>query len=358
MHNRMDEYKSLLEQTIIRGDASPENINFLLRPLYNLIFKMCPQTLFRYRTCSDLNFDSLLNDKIYFNAPRNFNDPHDCLPYTESDEKMPETIFKMPSEERKNNLLRMIETLKTGNPLSLVNSDPIVNHIRNLLPNQPEDILNQCAQDPELILNLLKSYILQNKNENKKLLREQTFVACMSETIDSTLMWAHYADDHKGFALAYEKNELYKLERMCPECEKNCLFNNRLFLLPVIYGEDRVDATGYGRETLLYHLSRIYGLPQKHFCVPDILFNVKVDSYKGTCWEYEREWRLIFTCLAHQPSHKSLSLKPKAIYLGSQISNINKQIIKKLVEDKDIQIYEMYVDEQNRKYTLNYRPIS
>ena len=79
----------------------------------------------------------------------------------------------------------------------------------------------------------------------------------MSETIDSTLMWAHYADYHKGFALAYEKDELYKLERTCPECEKNCFFKNGLFLLSVIYGEDSVDATRYGRETLSYHLYRI-----------------------------------------------------------------------------------------------------
>ena len=178
----------------------------------------------------------------------------------------------------------------------------------------------------------------------------------MSETIDSTLMWAHYADYHKGFALAYAKDELYKLERTCPECEKNCFFTNGLFRFPVIYGEDRVDATQYERETLFYRLSK--DISTEDFCVPDMLFNVRFNIYKGTCWEYEREWRLIFTCLDNQPPHKSLSLKPKAIYLGSQISNINKQIIKKLVEDKDIQIYEMYVDEQNRKYTLNYRPIS
>lgn len=47
--------------------------------------------------------------------------------------------------------------------------------------------------------------------------------------------------------------------------------------------------------------------------------------------------------------------KPKAIYYGTQISPINKKILMKLCESKDIKQYEMYIDHNTDNYELKTR---
>ena len=42
-------------------------------------------------------------------------------------------------------------------------------------------------------------------------------IICFSEVYDSMLMWSHYADNHKGFLLAYDINDLKNSKRFTVE---------------------------------------------------------------------------------------------------------------------------------------------
>lgn len=35
------------------------------------------------------------------------------------------------------------------------------------------------------------------------MLQQSTYIACFTESVTSPVMWAHYTDNHKGFAIEY-----------------------------------------------------------------------------------------------------------------------------------------------------------
>lgn len=62
----------------------------------NMSKKNIPKTFFRYRSFDSegKNLNALRNNKMYFNTPSNFNDPHDCLIYIDY-EKVKEEIKRI-----------------------------------------------------------------------------------------------------------------------------------------------------------------------------------------------------------------------------------------------------------------------
>ena len=75
-------------------------------------------------------------------------------------------------------------------------------------------------------------------------LSQQVGILCLTEVPDSLLMWAHYADSHKGFLVGFNTTHTF--------------FTNMKVLEPVIYSETRVrvpletmfDKVKYGRDVL------------------------------------------------------------------------------------------------------------
>jgi len=87
-------------------------------------------------------------------------------------------------------------------------------------------------------------------------------VFCMTEARDNLLMWAHYADKHRGFVLEFDREHPFFSRKRGPNDE----FNQ---LLPVLYSSARPN---------------------------DYLANLDVTSVfltKSEEWRYEREWRIL-----------------------------------------------------------------
>jgi len=215
--------------------------------------------------------------------------------------------------------------------------------------------LESRAADYPKIKKDIENLININHAQNIRLSREETFIACMSKDVKSTLMWAHYADYHKGFVLEYDTDEIANLTGKCIECKDKCAMQHTLGLYPVVYSKNRFNATEYEMETLKLRINNYYYGFKDQFCIPDMLFYIKTNSFKGDNWKYEKEWRLVYSCSINHPTIKFDVLKPKAIYLGSQMSLSNKKIIKKLIEGKNLVVYEMYIDNSKEKYALSYR---
>ena len=79
MENKRSEFKKLLEETVIPEVMSYEEREPLLKPLLEYVHSIIPQKLFRYRYCSETQFDAFYNDRIYAGNAQKFNDPYDCL---------------------------------------------------------------------------------------------------------------------------------------------------------------------------------------------------------------------------------------------------------------------------------------
>ena len=58
-------------------------------------------------------------------------------------------------------------------------------------------------------------------------------IACFSESVESVLMWSHYANSHKGFALDYNFR---------PTLEQPI---KNVGLFPVVYSKERFDISDY-----------------------------------------------------------------------------------------------------------------
>lgn len=142
-------------------------------------------------------------------------------------------------------------------------------------------------------------------------------IACFCEDKDNLLLWAHYANNNKGFCIEYSLLDL--LEYF--QC----------FLLPVVYRDTLPVLPGPGKlSPYRLALERI--------------------STKSDVWSYEKEWRII-KCIEPSEKHCVEFPKPTAIYLGS---NATKRLENKLLElcvEKKISLYKMTVDRYS--YKLN-----
>ena len=153
----------------------------------------------------------------------------------------------------------------------------------------------------------------ESSDDYMKLRRQQKQDVCKV----SPLMWAHYADNHKGVCIKYR-------------------FNSKSFPL---LNED---------ETELFRIGNIdykprYSINEFEIKIWDALFA------KSKVWEYEHETRLVYYSTNDIPMVKTVNV-PGAItgiYLGLRCSGEDERIIKSLVKDRNIPIYRMYTDINN-----------
>lgn len=159
--------------------------------------------------------------------------------------------------------------------------------------------------------------------------KEEYRVTCFSEDNANAPMWAFYADNHKGICIEYNLHE-----------NSHC----RDFCLPVQYvtKTDNVHLT----ETLLDNED------------PRNVESLELFVKKAKYWSYEREWRLIFDdkynyeeFTFHLEDNKKYLrfLKPKAVYMGLEITSEDEDFIKYLCKERNIDVYKMRKDAEDYK---------
>lgn len=122
-------------------------------------------------------------------------------------------------------------------------------------------------------------------------IREQMKIVCLSESIKSPLMWAHYADNNKGFALGYDftNNDM----TICSNCPDRTCNNIKLALIyPMIYSDKRFNATKYGQWLVEQILNSRFGF-STNICYEDQFLFIKAALCKSKDRAYENEWRII-----------------------------------------------------------------
>lgn len=350
MRENIRKFKELLEQTEIPHDLSSDEFSVLYRPLQEMVNSLIPSRLFRYRECSEAQFDAFYHDTIYASTADKFNDPYDCL--LRCDKQF--ILNAISHGASKEYITQLRDGLKAGNQLP--------SELRDIYGSKGESVLRAALMEAtdedidnfEETFAQTKSDLFSNVQSviDKALtyMREQTHVACFSETIKSVTMWSHYAKSHTGFALEYDMR-LYQTK--CDQCSKKGECGDRIFtnLYPVIYSCKRYDATSF----VDYYIGRSYGMPVK---LQDVLFFNKAALYKSPQWSYEKEWRLFLgkTHAYNQPCLK-VELKPVAIYYGNDISPINKKILSDIAKEKGIKEYQMFLDLESDVYSMKYRRV-
>jgi hypothetical protein len=149
------------------------------------------QVLYRYRPINKWLEPILLKDELYFGSPSSMNDPFDCK-YEFSFDRQ---------EEQLENFLRnamMIPEFRQKLLQSLPAFDEIT--ASKVQEGNAEEIAKQFMRlgyykHPERQLWLTQHL--------RKMIDEKLGICCFSEIGDSVLMFAHYADNHRGCALKF-----------------------------------------------------------------------------------------------------------------------------------------------------------
>ncbi|WP_291870534.1 DUF2971 domain-containing protein [Maribacter sp.] len=132
----------------------------------------------------------------------------------------------------------------------------------------------------------------------------------LSKTFKDELLWAHYADSHKGFCVEYD------LELLANSYE-----SFETFSFPVIYTKKPPE---YGIRDI--NKTKTYQIVQK------------LAGYKSKRWSYEQEYRVVTGFYGEHP-YNPICLK--SIYFGLNMKEFEKEIMTKRLKGRNIQFFQI-----------------
>lgn len=334
--NRSD-FSKILHSIVVPDGVDVDEINKRVLPISQASYEMLPNRLFRYRPCGEEQIDAFANDAIYAVTADKYNDPYDTLVKCDAGAIM--GLFR--SLLSVDTIMRLKAWIQEGNE--------IPDAIKQGSPDAPWKIIRErllAVTDATTLHGSIEKYLEQLSSQMNvlfpiiaKFSKRFAAYACFSEAVESILMWSHYADSHKGFVLEYDF--------------RPTLANpiNNMLVLPVIYSNERLDASAYMAWAFLtLNGSRVPN--------PDTMAHIKVSLHKSLEWEYEREWRMIDGTPRSNPFDTAPSVvhyKPNAIYYGCEMALKDKQHLHEIAVAKGIKEFEMYIDLYSSKYVMKYR---
>lgn len=178
-------------------------------------------------------------------------------------------------------------------------------------------------------------------------------IGCFTTNLDNNMpMWAHYANNHRGFCIEYNIKNPTFFHPISYEGERapaNVAYMNCLSLITkeikgTITDEEKIDSEFYNR--LLSHNSTI----------------------KDIAWKYENEYRLLFP---KEFANQFVKVTPKGVAIGNEVLGIEitgiyigmscdekyKGELMQVGKELGVKVYEMYFNDKASKYKLNYKEV-
>ena len=290
--------------------------------------------LCRYRAINEKNLDALRNDRLYFSTPgESFNDPFDNLIYANSMKILYNIIYAINFD-----MDDYIEQLKDKD-IDLATFAELINHG----PHKYR-LLTEFVEECESGIKQFKENLLNN-----------TRIICFSELYDSMLMWSHYADQHKGFALIFDNKSIESAEVYTND---NKLITKKPLLSPVKYVETQIDLTDDIEDHLKnYIMEKLLGISPFEENLSQAKLRQSIIE-KSLDWKYEKEWRLIprHIDLDHKSNLGYLKIQPKAVILGAQCSEENCIELSKICKEKKIPLFDIRIKEWAPGFNLHVSP--
>ncbi len=290
-------------------------------------------TLVRFRPISTNNLDALKGDRLYYSTPNNFNDPYDTLIYA--------------------NYLQIIEDIYSNLEIGM---DNYLDNLKDKdIPNAKflagygYAVWNGSKKDE--ILSTFFEQIYKTIKALKETLRKNVRIICFAEDYLSMLMWSHYADNHKGFAIIYDINDIENAENYT---NSGKLIRKKPILKQVTYAEKQSDLTfeveEYVRAYRMENLGDVF--PPRPNLSQDKLRRMITE--KSPDWSYEKEWRIIprHISLEHESNLGYMSIKPKGIILGSMCSDMEQRQIIDICDKKMIPVFKSELNYWEPGYKL------
>jgi len=142
----------------------------------------------------------------------------------------------------------------------------------------------------------------------------------LSKTFKDELLWAHYADSHKGFCIEYDLELL-----------TNSYKSFETFSFPVIYKKKPPE----------------YGIRDINNTKTEQVVQ-KLAGYKSKRWNYEQEHRIVTGFYGEHPYEPDCL---KSIYFGLNIDESEKEIMMERLKGRNIQFYQII--QKHNSYEFN-----
>ena len=328
------DFQEILESIKIPEGISAEDLQKSVLPLSKALMQMAPDRMFKYRTCCDDNISAFEKDQLWLATSDKFNDPFDTLIQFDKEE-LSRALDVLSSPDVFAAFKRYFAAGGQIPPqVSRVVDCEEIARLRGIAKEEvSSDAAKGLGAQEKISLQIMVALCV---NFLPQVVQRFSTVVCLSERIDSILMWSHYADNHKGFALGYD---------LRPFLSPN---DQGIGLFPVVYDEKRYNANDF----IIWLFCSLFQIPAAN---PDLMNSVKLLLYKSLDWEYEREWRLIKTNNKDFFKEKAepIICRPNSIYYGCRISNSNRERLHRIAISKGIEEHVMSVDNAKDSYRVN-----
>jgi hypothetical protein len=222
------------------------------------------------------------NGEIWYSKAKDLNDPYDCRPIIIIDNKQIPEIIKNLTNEEINYLKTKIKFDSTEELLLKIINPQRIKHVDRI-------------EKHHLILFVFKSYVY--RFQFAKL--SNIGILSLTEDNSNILMWAHYAKNHSGICLGFERNQ------------KNLLGSLKTRKIRYLKHQPRV--------SLLETMHEKYGKSEEMF------------FRKSRHWIHEKEWR---NCKPEGNKTYQYPGKLKEIILGVNFPRKNYQLIRDIFGNK------------------------
>ncbi len=241
--------------------------------------------------------------EIFCNSPEKFNDPFDCS--IDIINKSTGNVLK-----KRNGITEL---------LSLENAKQMATQTKNKID---ELILIKEMQKSVNLINDVAKF--KKITEPLIGIKKSIHISCFTKKYNNELMWAHYADSHKGICIGYDIN-LKKI---------NYDDNYPLLSEELINGifNERIENFEISKEVFMEKY--LDELKEKIFLT------------KSKAWDYEEEWRLIQL----EPIKKIEKSQIKSIYFGLKTDENNIKTIIKILSNLEIDIPIYKMEKVNEKF--------
>jgi Protein of unknown function (DUF2971) len=259
--------------------------------------------LYKFRDWKNENHKKLLREReIYFPSPNDFNDPFDCFLMLRYD--------LLPDKEKK---LKYEEFYRSSHPDA--STSEVQLHIKRW----------------ERLKLIETNYLLSNSEKMLRDNNERIGILSLTKTKTPILLWSHYANSHKGFAVGFDSK---------------MLIENILYSFNFIHIDARYTDVDYSTDYPII-------IPSK---TNDIETKLKPLSTKSKEWSYEQEYRII---LFDGPRER-LKLKPNVfseIILGCNIEQKDKNEIVTITRTNFPNVRLFQAKKYSEKYSLIFEEI-
>ena len=263
-----------------------------------------PRRIFKFFRPTEYALKNLEEGTVFLASPEDFNDPFDS---GISMNVLPLLEHLVRTQE--------FEGLKDLEKIGLSRGD-----FADMLAGRvDEEVIARMAatesgSSPEALRALVELLPTLSQSVNQEMMVDRTHsffrkalkVTSFTETANSPLLWAHYAENHKGFCVEYDPRSI------SPNLPQ------RRLLFPVLYDAKRFDA---GPSFLKSMTSRGKDdLPNQAFLAA---------LHKSPDWAYEREWRIVNPD-GRENGFSVPMAEPTAVYGGVRMSEKDRNTLASL----------------------------